>query len=74
MKFYTWKDIERYILINYNEWKDYIYNIEVYPNEIVVYPKDILNEKCREVLGQLFPKNMFGDKVGLSEYEHKDYV
>lgn len=58
MKFYTWKDIERYILINYNEWKDYIYNIEVYPNEIVVYPKDILNEKCREVLGQLFPKNM----------------
>ena len=39
MRFYTWKDIERYILMHHDEWKDELYDIEVYPNEMVVYPK-----------------------------------
>lgn len=38
MRFYTWKDIERYILMHHDEWKDELYDIEVYPNEMVVYP------------------------------------
>ena len=30
MRFYTWKDIERYILMHHDEWKDELYDIEVY--------------------------------------------
>ena len=29
MRFYTWKDIERYILMHHDEWKDELYDIEV---------------------------------------------
>lgn len=65
MKFYTWKDIERYILMHYDEWKNDIYNIEVYPNEVVVYPKEMSSEKSREVLGHLFPRNMAADCSGV---------
>ena len=58
MKFYTWKDIERYTLMHYNDWKDQLYNIEVYPDEIMVYPKQRVDSSFQQVLNTLFPRNI----------------
>ena len=58
MRFYTWKDIERYVLSNYKEWKDALYNIEVYPDEIILYPRDENSIIGQKILTVLFPKNI----------------
>lgn len=39
MKFYTWKDIDRYCLLNRNKWEQYFERIEVYPTDIYLYIK-----------------------------------
>ena len=39
MKFYTWKDIDRYILMRRKDLQNTLNNIEVYPDEIILYPK-----------------------------------
>ena len=36
MKFYTWKDIERYCLIKRNQWNEKILSIDAYPDEMIV--------------------------------------
>lgn len=41
MRFYTWKDIERYILLHCTQWNSHICDIDVYPDEIIVYSKII---------------------------------
>lgn len=59
MKFYTWKDIERYIGLHYNTWKDLLYNIDVYPEEIIAYPqKDITQDLIQAMFKSLFPRNI----------------
>lgn len=58
MRFYTWKDIERYVLSNYKKWKDALYNIEVYPDEIILYPRDENSIIGQRILTVLFPKNI----------------
>ena len=40
MKFYTWKDIDRYVLMHRKDWENTLNNIEVYPDEIIAYPKE----------------------------------
>ena len=40
MKFYTWKDIDRYILMHHKDWKNTFNDIEVYPDEIILYPRE----------------------------------
>lgn len=59
MKFYTWKDIERYCLIKRSEWKNEIFSMDVYPDELIVYKKDgITDEKAKDILFNIFPKNI----------------
>ncbi|MBS5141550.1 MAG: hypothetical protein KHZ91_01330 [Firmicutes bacterium] len=59
MRFYTWKDIERYCLIKRSEWKNEIFSMDVYPDELIVYKKDgITDEKAKDILLNIFPKNM----------------
>ena len=65
MRFYTWKDIERYILMRHDEWKDELYDIEVYPNEMVVYPKSEQGTLQNAVLKKLFPKNIAPDNLSI---------
>ena len=65
MRFYTWKDIERYILMHHDEWKDELYDIEVYPNEMVVYPKSEQGTLQNAVLKKLFPKNIAPDNLSI---------
>ena len=66
MRFYTWKDIERYILMHHDEWKDELYDIEVYPNEMVVYPK---SEQ-----GTLQNAVLFKYKIGWSGRRFDDFI
>ena len=37
MRYYTWKDIERELLVQRKGWEDTFDNIEVYPDELIVY-------------------------------------
>ena len=58
MKFYTWKDIERYCLMKQNQWNKAIFSIDVYPDELIVYMKaGIRKEQVKCILYDLFPKN-----------------
>ena len=49
MRFYTWKDIERYILLHCTQWNSHICDIDVYPDEIIVYSKDNSYDMCKKV-------------------------
>ena len=53
MRFYTWKDIERYILLHCTQWNSHICDIDVYPDEIIVYSKDNSYDMCKKVLHDL---------------------
>lgn len=57
MKFYTWKDIDRYFLLNHTLWKDKIDSIDVYPTDITIYAKDNSKNKIWEVIQTLFGSN-----------------
>ena len=57
MKFYTWKDIDRYFLLNHTLWKDKIDSIDVYPTDITIYAKDNSKDKIWEVIQTLFGSN-----------------
>lgn len=61
MKFYTWKDVERYILMHRREWENIFYNIDVYPDEVILYPKEQISDLSYSVLLDLFPKNVTAD-------------
>ena len=37
MKFYTWKDVERYFLLHRASWESAIAAVDVYPTDITVY-------------------------------------
>ena len=39
MKFYTWKDVERYFLPHRASWESAIAAVDVYPTDITVYAK-----------------------------------
>lgn len=62
MKFYTWKDIERYFLMNQKKWKSVISSIEVYPDEVIVYVREgVLEEHAKSIIYDIFPKNIDKD-------------
>lgn len=65
MKFYTWKDIDRYILMHRKDWQNTLNNIEVYPDEIILYPKSDISDQPYSVLLNLFPKNITPDHSAL---------
>lgn len=54
MQFYSWKDVERFCLLNKSLWEDSFDQIEVYPDEITVYTKGSGNRPSKQVLANLF--------------------
>ena len=46
MLLYTWKDVERKLLLNKKVWEDKILEIETYSSEIIIYIKsmDVIND------------------------------
>ena len=61
MKFYTWKDIDRYILMHHKDWENTFNDIEVYPDEIILYPREKTSDLAYSALADLFPKNILPD-------------
>ena len=57
MNFYTWKDIERYFLLNRASWEDTIGSIDVYPTDITVYARQGTCEKAWETIQTMFGPN-----------------
>lgn len=58
MRYYTWKDIERELLVQRKGWEDTFDNIEVYPDELIVYcSKEKDDSEIIQKLYELFPKN-----------------
>ena len=56
MKFYTWKDIDRYILMHHKDWENTFNDIEVYPDEIILYPREKTSNLAHSALADLFSK------------------
>lgn len=55
MIFYTWKDIERYLLLNKKMWKKCILDIEVYSSDIIINLKTMDNlKKVHDILLEMF--------------------
>lgn len=59
IKFYTWKDVERYFLLQRATWENTIISIDVYPTDITVYvePNAHDHDKVKEILQSLFESN-----------------
>lgn len=63
MKFYTWKDIDRYCLMKQNQWNKAICSIDVYPDEMIVYMmQGIQEEQAKSILYDMFPRNLDKEK------------
>ncbi|MGM9572129.1 MAG: P-loop ATPase, Sll1717 family [bacterium] len=63
MKLYTWKDVERCLYKNINEWKNVIGNIEVYSQEIFIY----IQNKGKKEQAQQVLKQILGNNFNLEE-------
>lgn len=61
MQFYSWKDVERFCLLNKHLWEDSFDQIEVYPDEITVYIKGSGNRPSKQVLVNLFGSHYDAD-------------
>lgn len=63
MKFYTWKDIERYLYENSSKWEGIISDVEVYAQEVVV----CVLEKEKIESAQRILKSILGNSFNLEE-------
>lgn len=59
MKYYSWKDIDRVCQKSRDQWENLFWNIETFPDELVVYLKEDVEESdALSTLEKFFPKNM----------------
>ena len=72
MKFYTWKDIERSFFLKKKEWDNIINDVEVYPDEVIVYLKSEKDkQEAKKILEELFHKN-FSSKDDIVKLDIKN--
>ena len=62
MKFYTWKDIDRYFSLNHTLWEDTISSVDIYPTDVTVYVKKGFEGKALETIQNLFGNNYNSEK------------
>ncbi|MDR1702073.1 MAG: hypothetical protein LBR56_04800, partial [Sporomusaceae bacterium] len=60
MKFYSWKDLDRFFQLNRNEWRGKIEDIEVYPSSITIYSNN--ETKAADLVSKLLPSNLDSDR------------
>lgn len=58
MLLYTWKDVERKLLLNKDTWRDIIINIETYTDEVIIYLASGKSPNAAEDILH----NIFGEK------------
>ena len=58
VKTFSWKDIERYLMMNEFEWERIMYSFDASPDRIYIYPKtNVSVEDIEHVFQQIFPAN-----------------
>lgn len=65
MKFYSWKDIERFCMQKRDSWAATYDNIEVYPSVITAQRKRGASQTLSEVFGELFPLNYVAESEAI---------
>ena len=55
MMLYTWKDIERELLLNKDKWQGVIFDSEIYTDEIIIHlKKGKTEEDAKRILSGIF--------------------
>ncbi len=66
MMLYTWKDIERELLLNKGKWQGVISYIEIYSDEVIIYLKEgQVEASAKKILLQAFGKKYDGERIFL---------
>lgn len=65
MKFYSWKDIERWLMRNKEMWNGIYSQIEVYPSVIIAYNASGSDSDIDDVFYRAFPKNYISDNKSI---------
>ena len=65
MKFYSWKDIERWLMRNKEMWNEIYSQIEVYPSVIIAYNASGSDSDIDDVFYRAFPKNYISDNKSI---------
>ena len=63
MMLYTWKDIERELLLNKDKWQGVIFDSEIYTDEIIIHlKKGKTEEDAKRILRGIFGINTMARK------------
>ena len=64
MMLYTWKDIERELLLNKDKWKGVISDTEIYTDEVIIYlKKGQAEDDAKKILREIFEKKYDYGKI-----------
>ena len=64
MMLYTWKDIERELLLNKDKWQGVIFDSEIYTDEIIIHlKKGKTEEDAKRILRGIFGDKYDGEKI-----------
>ncbi len=64
MTLYTWKDIERELLLNKDKWKGVISDTEIYTDEVIIYlKKGQAEDDAKKILREIFEKKYDYGKI-----------
>ena len=64
MMLYTWKDIERELLLSRGKWGEVISGTEIYSDEVIIYlKKEQEGEAAQRILREIFGKKYDGNKI-----------
>lgn len=64
MMLYTWKDIERKLLLNKGKWRGVISDTEIYTDEVIIHLKEGQVEiDAKKILSDIFGRKYDGEKI-----------
>lgn len=64
MMLYTWKDVERKLLLNKGKWRGVISDTEIYTDEVIIHLKEGPAEAgAKKILKNIFGKKYDGEKI-----------
>lgn len=64
MMLYTWKDIERKLLLNKDKWQGVISDTEIYTDEVIIHlKKGQVKADAKKILRDIFERKYDGEKI-----------
>lgn len=64
MMLYTWKDIERMLLLNKDKWQGVISDTEIYTDEVIIHLKvGRVEADAKKILRDIFERKYDGEKI-----------